>query len=45
VLPGMEAAWTEGVDDIFPNYTVSEDGTAISLPAGSKDIIITAEGM
>ncbi|MCP4841402.1 MAG: MBL fold metallo-hydrolase [Halieaceae bacterium] len=45
VLPGMEAAWTEGVDDIFPNYTVSEDGTAISLPAGSEDIIITAEGM
>ena len=45
IFPGMEAAWVEGVDDIFPNYTVSEDGTSISLPSGSTEIIITAEGM
>ena len=45
IFPGMEAAWVEGVDDIFPNYTVSEDGTAISLPSGSTEIIITAEAM
>jgi ribonuclease Z len=45
ILPGMEAAWLVGVDDVFPNYTLGQDGTAFSLPAGSKDIKQTAEGI
>lgn len=38
IAPGMEAAWLEGVDDVFSDYTVGLDGTAFSLPAGSKEI-------
>jgi ribonuclease Z len=43
ILPGMEAAFLEGVDDVYPDYTLGQDGTSISLPAGSKDIIVTSE--
>tara|TARA_R110002072_G_scaffold25932_8_gene86363 strand:- start:14894 stop:16012 length:1119 start_codon:yes stop_codon:yes gene_type:complete len=45
IIPGMEAAWLEGVDDVFLDYTLGQDGTSISLPADSKDIIITSKGM
>jgi hypothetical protein len=29
-----------GVSDIFSNYYVSEDGTLVSMPAGSEEILI-----
>jgi ribonuclease Z len=45
ILPGMEAAWLEGVDDVFSNYTVGQDGTAFSLPAGSSEIILTSKSL
>ena len=45
VLPGMEAAWLEGVDDIFSDYTLGEDGTTFSLPADSKEIIKVRQGI
>ena len=45
VFPGMEAAWLEGVDDVFADYTLGQDGTSFTLPAGSKDIIVTSEGL
>jgi ribonuclease Z len=45
IIPGMEAAWLDGVDDIFSDYTLGEDGTSISLPSGSRDITITSLGM
>jgi ribonuclease Z len=38
ILPGTEAAWLTGVDEVFRNYTVGIDGTAFSLPAGSTEI-------
>ncbi|MEE4144218.1 MAG: MBL fold metallo-hydrolase [Halieaceae bacterium] len=38
-LPGLKAAWLSGVDAVFERYTLGEDGTGFSLPAGSKDII------
>lgn len=41
ILPGMEAAWLQGVDEVYPDYTLGEDGTSVSLPAGSKEIILT----
>ena len=41
VLPGSEAAWLDGVDDIFQNYTLGQDGTSFSLPAESHEIIQT----
>ncbi len=41
VLPGMEAAFTRGVEDVFDgDVTVGIDGTLISLPANSKDIVV-----
>lgn len=45
ILPGMDAAYLEGVDDIYPDYTLGEDGTAFSLPAGSTEIILTSKGL
>jgi ribonuclease Z len=44
ILPGMEAAWLDGVDEVFSDYTLGEDGTAFSLPAGSDEIIKTSQG-
>ena len=37
-LPGIEAAWLRGVDDIFSDHTLGRDGTVISLPANSATI-------
>ncbi len=45
ILPGMEAAFLDGVDDVYPDYTLGVDGTTFSLPAGSKDIILVKEGL
>ena len=35
-----EQMFLRGVDEIFTDYIVSEDGTLVSLPAGSDEIII-----
>jgi ribonuclease Z len=43
IFPGAEAAWLEGVDEVFENYTLSQDGTSFTLPPNSKDIIQTRE--
>lgn len=43
IFPGAESAWLEGVDEIFPNYTLSQDGTSFTLPPDSKEIIQTRE--
>jgi ribonuclease Z len=45
IFPGAESAWLEGVDEVFKNYTLSQDGTAFTLPPNSKDIIRTKEKM
>lgn len=39
LVPGMEAAWARGVDEVFEHYTVGKDGTGFTLPAGSKAIV------
>jgi ribonuclease Z len=41
IFPGAESAWLEGVGDVFSNYTLSQDGTAFTLPPNSKNIIQT----
>ena len=43
-LPGLDAAWLEGVPEIFPDYTLGRDGTVISLPAGSTAVEVVSEG-
>jgi ribonuclease Z len=45
ILPGMEAAWLEGVPEVYPDYTLGQDGTAFSLPAGSDEIRLTSKGL
>lgn len=40
ILPGMEAAWLAGVDEIFANFTIGVDGTTFSLPPNSKEILL-----
>ena len=39
ILPGAKAAWLEGVDEVFTNYTVGQDGTTFTLPPNSDEII------
>ncbi len=45
VVPGQEALYLNGAEDIFPDYTVGQDGVAFSLPANSKEIIKTSDGL
>ena len=45
VFPGQETLWLDGAGDIFADYTVGQDGTAFSLPAGSKDIKQISKGL
>ena len=45
IFPGMEAAFVEGVDDVFPDYTVGVDGTTFSMPPNSDDINKTRNGI
>jgi ribonuclease Z len=43
--PGAEAAWLEGVDQYFTQFTLGQDGTSVSLPANSSDILVDNSGL
>ncbi|WP_339340001.1 MBL fold metallo-hydrolase [uncultured Oceanicoccus sp.] len=45
MFPGQEALYLNGAEDIFPDYTVGQDGVAFSLPANSDNIIRTRDGL
>ncbi|RLQ22621.1 MBL fold metallo-hydrolase [Seongchinamella sediminis] len=45
VIPGQKALFLDGAGDIFPDYTIGEDGVEFSLPANSGDIIKTRGGL
>jgi len=45
MLPGMEAAWLDGVDEVFSDYTLGRDGTSFTLPPDSDEIILTSGGL
>jgi ribonuclease Z len=45
VIPGQKTLWLNGAEDIFPDYTIGEDGVAFSLPANSKDIVSISGGL
>jgi len=45
MVPGQEALWLNGAEDIFPDYTVGRDGVSFSLPANSDVIEQTASGL
>ena len=40
----MESIFYRGVDDIFPNFTPSIDGTMVTLPVNTDEIIISHFG-
>ena len=38
-IPGMDAIWLNGVDDVFSDYTLGQDGTLFTLPVNSAKIV------
>ncbi len=45
VIPGQDALYLNGAEDIFPDYTIGEDGVSFTLPANSDEIILTRKGL
>jgi ribonuclease Z len=45
ILPGMEAVFLRGVDEVFSDYTLGQDGTTFSLPPNSREILETRSGI
>ncbi|MBN7796342.1 MBL fold metallo-hydrolase [Parahaliea mediterranea] len=45
IIPGQKALFLDGAGDIFPDYTIGEDGVAFSLPVDSGDIIQVSDGL
>ena len=45
VIPGQDALFLDGAEDIFPEYTIGQDGVSFSLPANSSEIIKTRIGL
>jgi len=45
MFPGQASLYLNGAEDIFPEYTIGQDGAAFSLPANSDDIIQTSKGL
>jgi ribonuclease Z len=45
VIPGQDVLYLNGADEIFPDYTIGQDGVSFTLPANSKEIIRTADGL
>ncbi|QFU76305.1 MBL fold metallo-hydrolase [Halioglobus maricola] len=45
IIPGQTALFLNGAEDIFPNYTVGQDGVSFTLPANSDEIKLTQKGL
>ena len=45
VIPGQQELWLGGAGEIFPDYTVGQDGVSFSLPADSDEIILTRKSL
>jgi ribonuclease Z len=45
VIPGQKTLFLDGAWEIFSDYTIGQDGTAFSLPAGSDEIRLTRRGL
>jgi ribonuclease Z len=42
-VTGLEAAFVEGMDDVYSGpITVGRDGTFVSMPSGSDEIVVSA---
>ncbi len=38
IIPGQDLLYLNGAEDIFPDYTIGEDGVSFTLPANSDEI-------
>jgi len=45
IFPGQDLLYLDGAQDIFPDYTLGEDGVLFSLPAGSSEILKVSDGL
>lgn len=45
MIPGQKALFLNGAGEIFPDYTIGEDGTTFFLPANSDAIELSREGL
>ena len=45
VLPGQASLYLNGAEDVFPDYTIGQDGVMFSMPAGSKELNKISEGL
>ena len=45
VLPGQDSLFLNGAEEVFPNYTIGQDGVLFSMPAGSNEIIKVKKGL
>ena len=45
VIPGQSVLFLDGAEDIFPDYTIGQDGVAFTLPANSDEIRLTSKGL
>ncbi len=45
MFPGQDLLYLDGAQDIFPDYTLGEDGVLFSLPAGSEEILKVSDGL
>ncbi len=40
-----ESLYLNGAEDVFKRYTIGKDGVAFSLPANSRELIQTSDGL
>lgn len=45
VLPGQESLFLDGADEVFPDYTVGQDGVMFSMPVGSNEIKLVRKSL
>lgn len=45
IIPGQDMLYLNGAEDIFPDYTIGQDGVSFTLPANSKEIVLTRDSL
>ncbi|MEZ5568932.1 MAG: MBL fold metallo-hydrolase [Halioglobus sp.] len=45
IIPGQKTLFLNGAQDIFPDYTIGEDGVTFALPANSREITLSRKGL
>ncbi|MGI9317902.1 MAG: MBL fold metallo-hydrolase, partial [bacterium] len=45
VVPGQASLYLDGAEDVFPDYTIGQDGVMFSMPAGSSELNKISKGL